>query len=61
MTDDQICKDLNAHVATNIAKFAVPSGLVIVPGLPKTRSGKNFQSDLKYNIYRVDKKNHTSG
>ena len=37
--EDEIKKDLHSHVAKNIAKFAVPSNTIIVPGLPKTRSG----------------------
>lgn len=31
--------EMNQHVAKQIAKFAVPKSIVIVPGLPKTRSG----------------------
>ena len=35
----EIKTDMAQHVAKQIAKFAVPKSIVIVPGLPKTRSG----------------------
>ena len=38
----EIRQMLHNHVSKNIAKFAVPSNTIIVPGLPKTRSGRNF-------------------
>ena len=40
--EENIRKELHSHVAKNIAKFAVPSNTIIVPGLPKTRSGKYY-------------------
>lgn len=38
---------LGAHVAGEIGKFARPERIVIVPGLPKTRSGKIMRRILK--------------
>ena len=36
---DTVKVEMVQHVAKQIAKFAVPKSIVIVPGLPKTRSG----------------------
>ena len=38
------------HVAKQIAKFAVPKSIVIVPGLPKTRSGTKISNHRGLNI-----------
>ena len=40
-------KMLNSHVSKTIAKFAVPKDIVIVQGLPKTRSGKIMRRILR--------------
>ena len=40
INEDEIRPQLNQHIATQIAKFAVPKETIFVPGLPKTRSGK---------------------
>jgi cysteinyl-tRNA synthetase len=44
---DQLRKDLAAHVATDIGKFARPGLLLFAPDLPKTRSGKIMRRLLK--------------
>ena len=41
LTDGSAMKtEMSQHIAKQIAKFAVPKSIVIVPGLPKTRSGR---------------------
>jgi acetyl-CoA synthetase len=44
---DELVGALKAQVATAIGKFATPEQLVIVPGLPKTRSGKIMRRILR--------------
>ena len=46
-SEDEIRVLLNAHISKNIAKFAVPQDIVIVQGLPKTRSGKIMRRILR--------------
>ncbi|XP_067939369.1 acetyl-coenzyme A synthetase 2-like, mitochondrial [Watersipora subatra] len=46
---DQVCivSEVNSLVSTAIAKFAVPDHILIVPALPKTRSGKIMRRILR--------------
>ena len=44
---EELRKDLSAHVATDIGKFARPGLLLFAPDLPKTRSGKIMRRLLK--------------
>ena len=44
---EELRKDLSAHVAADIGKFARPGLLLFAPDLPKTRSGKIMRRLLK--------------
>ena len=44
---EEVRKSINASIAHDIAKFAVPSKIVFVNGLPKTRSGKLMRRMLR--------------
>ncbi|MCL4142499.1 UNVERIFIED_CONTAM: hypothetical protein GTU68_043361 [Idotea baltica] len=46
-TGEEIQKDLKMMVRSNIAGYAVPESILIVPGLPKTRSGKIMRRILR--------------
>lgn len=47
-SDEQTIRTtLNSHIAKGIAKFAVPKDIIIVDGLPKTRSGKIMRRILR--------------
>ncbi|KAF6039105.1 ACSS1 [Bugula neritina] len=45
--ENKVKMELKEMVAVNIAKFAVPDHILIVPGLPKTRSGKIMRRILR--------------
>jgi|EP00945_MAST-04E_sp_MAST-4E-sp1_P005096 acetyl-CoA synthetase len=45
--DDALLKDLKMSVRSGIGPFAQPDKIVIVPGLPKTRSGKIMRRILR--------------
>ena len=58
INEDEIRPQLNQHIATQIAKFAVPKETIFVPGLPKTRSGKFQVLHLRFHFWF--RKNHAS-
>ena len=45
--ENEVIKSINQSVATEIAKFAVPSAIYCVDNLPKTRSGKVMRRLLR--------------
>ena len=45
--DDALLKELKVAVRTGIGPFAQPDKIVVVPGLPKTRSGKIMRRILR--------------
>ena len=47
MGEDDVRSALNAHISKSIAKFAVPKDIIVVDGLPKTRSGKIMRRILR--------------
>ncbi|MCU1517107.1 MAG: acetate--CoA ligase, partial [Pseudarthrobacter sp.] len=46
-TGDQIIQDLRNHVGKEIGPIAKPKTILVVPELPKTRSGKIMRRLLK--------------
>ena len=46
-TGEQLVKDLRDHVATEIGPIAKPRQIMVVPELPKTRSGKIMRRILR--------------
>ena len=46
-TGEQLVKDLRDHVATEIGPIAKPRQIMVVPELPKTRSGKIMRRLLR--------------
>lgn len=44
---DEVCEHVRAEVRRKLAKYAVPDHILVVPGLPKTRSGKIMRRVLK--------------
>jgi acetyl-CoA synthetase len=45
--DDELRKDLVAHVRKEIGPLATPDKIQFAPGLPKTRSGKIMRRILR--------------
>ncbi|MGL4262949.1 MAG: AMP-binding enzyme, partial [Afipia sp.] len=45
--NDEVRKDLVAHVRREIGPFAAPDKIQFAPGLPKTRSGKIMRRILR--------------
>jgi acetyl-CoA synthetase len=45
--DEELIKEIRAHVANKIGKIARPASIVFTPELPKTRSGKIMRRLLK--------------
>ena len=46
-TDDALVAELKAHVAKEIGPIAKPKRILVVPELPKTRSGKIMRRLLR--------------
>ena len=47
VSEDEVRRALVPHISTSIAKFALPQDIIIVDGLPKTRSGKIMRRILR--------------
>lgn len=45
--DETVIKDLKNQVRSHIGAFATPDMVVVIPGLPKTRSGKVMRRILR--------------